>query len=64
MTEIAADELKMLGKRPEGAGPSADDGPATYSAPAHPAPARSGLTAPPREPTKSLESPAMPAKAR
>ena len=43
-TEIVADELKMLGKRPEGSGPSADDGPATYSAPD-----RSGLT-PPREP--------------
>lgn len=47
-TEIVADELKMLGKRPEGAGTGAgtgaDDGPATY-----PAPARSGLTKP-REP--------------
>lgn len=42
-TEIVADELKMLGKRPDGAG--ADDGPATC-----PAPARSGSTAPPREP--------------
>ena len=46
-TEIVADELKMLGKRPEraGTGMGADDGPAT-----DPAPARSGLTAPPREP--------------
>ena len=45
-TEIVADEMKMLGRRPEGmgAGMGADDGPATY-----PAPARSGLTAPPRE---------------
>ena len=42
-TEIAVDELKMLGRRPEGTG--ADDGAATY-----PAPARSGLTPPPREP--------------
>ena len=47
-TEIVADELKMLGKRPEGSGPGADDGPATYSAPASSAPARSGLTPPPR----------------
>ena len=44
-TEIVTDELKMLGKRPEGAGMGADDGPATYTAPA-----RSGLTAPAREP--------------
>lgn len=47
-TEIVADELKMLGRRPEGAGTGAgmgaDGGPATYTAPA-----RSGLTAP-REP--------------
>lgn len=49
-TEIVADELKMLGRRPEGSGPGADDGPATYSAPASSAPARSGLTPPPREP--------------
>ena len=43
-TEIVADELKMLGKRPEGmgAGMGADDGPATCAAPA-----RSGSTAPP-----------------
>ena len=50
-TEIVADELKMLGKRPEGAGTGAgmgadaNDGPATC-----PAAARSGLTAPPHEP--------------
>lgn len=43
-TEIVADEMQMLGKRPEGAGTGADDGPATYTAPA-----RSGSTAPPRE---------------
>ena len=45
-TEIVADELKMLGRRPEGAG--AGDGPAT-----DPAPARSGLTPPPREPASA-----------
>ena len=44
-TEIAVDELKMLGRRPEGMGAGANDGPAT-----DPAPARSGLTPPPREP--------------
>ncbi|MEI2781113.1 MAG: single-stranded DNA-binding protein [Candidatus Competibacter sp.] len=53
-TEIVADELKMLGRRPEGAGTGAgmgadaNDGPATC-----PAPARSGLTAPPREPASA-----------
>lgn len=44
-TEIAVDELKMLGRRPEGMGAGANDGPAPYSAPA-----RSGLAPPPREP--------------
>jgi single-strand DNA-binding protein len=51
-TEIVADELKMLGKRPEGlgAGMAPNDGPATYSAPA-----RSGLAPPPREPVAAGE---------
>ncbi len=56
-TEIVADELKMLGRRPEGmgAGMAPNNGPATYPAPAHPAPARSGLTPPPREPVAAGE---------
>ena len=43
-TEIVVNELLMLGKRPEGASAGANDDPATC-----PAPARSGLTPPPRE---------------
>lgn len=44
-TEIVADEMQMLGKRLEGAETGAETGPATC-----PAPARSGSTAPQREP--------------
>ncbi len=56
-TEIVADELKMLGRRPEGAGTGtgadANDGPATYREPTPGGPARSGSTAPPREPASA-----------
>jgi len=49
-TEIVADEMKMLGRRPEGTGADADD-----DRPAYPAPARSGLTAPPQPAASLLE---------
>lgn len=54
-TEIVADQLKMLGRRPEDMGAGANDGPATYPVPVYPAPARSGLTPLPREPVAAGE---------